>query len=532
MAKKNSFEITQVWKRYEKGVEHHRLCDLYDQSAKNYRFYEGDQWAGVQAGGEELPIYNVIQPIVKYKVASVSMNNMDIVYTPMAGVRDRERAEHLCGELNHYAAKQWERLKMYSLMWELNKASHIAGDAYLYFYDETGAQLIDNTNIYLSDEQNPDLQEQKYILISERRFVSDVKKEARENGVPQDQIDLVVEDDDTEDQIGLEHTQEVDADEGKCTSILMLEKREDGVWFSRSTRNVVYEPAQNTTLSRYPLVSLICEGKKGSSRGIGAVKTLIPNQIAINKTLFRRDMAVKLSAFPRLAYDASRIENIEDLDKAGVKIAVRGQGASAIHDMVSYLNPAPISGDARILSEELMTRTKELAGAGDAALGQVDPEQASGTAIQAVRDQAAIPLNEQVARYRQAVEDVARVWFDMWATYHPDGLLIEYEQDGMIQSELLPGEELRELEVDVRIDVSPSNPISRYSQELELRNLFQMGAITLEELTEMLDESSALPKNKLRQVLSERKRAEMQALAAPQGLPPMTGGMQDEMPML
>ena len=38
--------------------------------------------------------------------------------------------------------------------------------------------------------------------------------------------------------------------------------------------------------------------------------------------------------------------------------------------------------------------------------GQIDPTQASGTAIIATRDQAALPLNEQVARYRQFVEDV------------------------------------------------------------------------------------------------------------------------------
>lgn len=76
-------DATEIWKKYRKGVEHHQRAGLYDKTRKAYRFFEGDQWAGVESGGEALPQYNIIQPVVEHKTASVAMNGMAINYSPM-----------------------------------------------------------------------------------------------------------------------------------------------------------------------------------------------------------------------------------------------------------------------------------------------------------------------------------------------------------------------------------------------------------------------------------------------------------------
>ena len=138
-----------------------------------------------------------------------------------------------------------------------------------------------------------------------------------------------------------------------------------------------------------------------------------------------------------------------------------------------------------------MSQTRELAGAGNAALGQVNPEQASGAAIIAARDQAALPLNEQIADFRQFIEDVAAIWFELWAVCCPVPLGLPPWQ--------ISAEELGKLRVEIRIDVAPNSPLSHYAQEQALEKLFDRGAISFEEYVEALDENATAPKSKLEQ---------------------------------
>ena len=166
-----------------------------------------------------------------------------------------------------------------------------------------------------------------------------------------------------------------------------------------------------------------------------------------------------------------------------------------------------MSPDAQALAQELVQQTRDLAGAGDAALGQVNPEKASGAAIIAARDQAALPLNEQIADFRQFVEDVASIWFELWSAYYPAEL-----SRGVYA---LSGEQLRRLRVEIRIDVSPNRPYSRYAQEQALENLFQQGVITFEEYVAALDENAAAPKQKLEDILKNRQRVGGQRDAGP-----------------
>ena len=165
-----------------------------------------------------------------------------------------------------------------------------------------------------------------------------------------------------------------------------------------------------------------------------------------------------------------------------------------------------MSTDAKNLSDELVDRTKDLAGAGDSATGSVDPTQASGTAIIAVRDQAALPLNEQIATYKQFVEDLALLWFDIWVAYNPNGLTIEMEDGESGESEYrIPVEVLESMKVNVRIDVSQNNPFSKFAQEQALENLLAAQQISFEEYVKSLDDDAAVPKGKLQDILDERQ---------------------------
>lgn len=531
-------EVTDIWEKYQRSLAYLQGKGLIKQTDENWNFYLGNQWKGLRSGDEKMPQLNFIKGIVKYKTAVVAQNSMAVNYSDMDGNAENGK---VCDLLNKHFAKHWEKGKMDAASWDLIKSACIAGDAYLFYgtADTTKPQRIPNTNVFLSDEQNQDLQKQKYIMIYERLFLSDIKKTARENGLSKEEVESITSDEPSLDLVGNKAELRGSAEDGKCSCILYMSKDEEGiVHICRSTKTVIYAPDMvlmptnsegetiGTGLRSYPIISFVWEKAPGSARGNSEVKSLVPNQIELNRTLARRSMAVKMTAFPRIAYDENAIQNPEALDKVGASIAVKGGNAQNINQMIAYLNAASISGDAKLLSDELMHTTRELAGAGDSATGQVDPTKASGAAIIAVRDQSTLPLNEQIAAYKQFVEDVALLWFDIWVAYNPNGIAVETEEDGEDVRSMIGIEQLENMKVSIKVDVAPDNPWSKFSQQQTLDNLLGSNHISFEEYVELLDDSASVPKGKL-QVLLEKRMANEAQMEETQGLEGMANEMQN-----
>lgn len=520
----NADQVTEIWRKYEKCRDYLDQKRLVDRTDECWRFYLGDQWHGLESDGERLPSLNFIKPTVKYKVGVVSQNLMTANYSPMGETSEEEIK--MCEMLNEHFRRTWEKGKMDSGLWEIAKAAAIQGDAHLFYgtSDLTSPQVIPNVNLMLANEQESEIQKQKYILIYERRMVSDIRREARENGIPAERIETIVNDDETQDQIGeVREIKQESSTDGKCSSILYLYKDEAGIVHRcRSTKTCVYQPdtaiagrdAEGNPvggLTSYPIVSYVWEKRPNDARGQSEVEALIPNQIEVNKTLARRSVAVRLCAFPRIAYDAQSVANPDALDRVGTKIKINNTSSRNISEMISYLNPTSMSGDAKQLSDELLHTTRELAGAGENAVGNTDPTKASGAAIIAVKNQNEIPLNENVSIKAQFIEDLALLWFDMWVAYNPNGLEIRLKgEDGQERVEVIPAERLAELKVDVRVDVSQANPFSKLAKEQALENMLLQQRISFEEYLEALDDDSNVPKAKIQDIL--KKRQEQQKL--------------------
>lgn len=532
MAKKEGKFQTEIWNKYEKCKKYAEKKNIVQKTEKNWNFYIGDQWKGLESGGETLPKFNFIKPTVQYKVSVVAQNAMTAVYSDMSM---RDDLKDVYDSLNKFWQQCWEKAKMNDSAWKLLKNAAVQGDAYTYWPDGdtlSPPQILPNTSVYLSDENIENIQEQRFIIVRERWDLAAVKKLAKENGVAAKDIALIEPDEEKENQIY--NKTEV---EDKVTVLLYMEKDENGVVKTgRATETCVIEPLDMKIrkngneeiigkLEVYPIIPYVWESVPNSARGIGEVEQLIPNQLELNKTLARRSMAVKMGAYPRLAYDANAIDNPEDLDKVGAAIAVNGGGAQSINQMIAYLNPANISSDALKLSDDLLQITKDLAGASDYALGNINPEQASGTAIIAVRDQAQVPLNEQTARYKQWVEDVSLLWMDLWIVFNENGISFEYEDEyGNVSPVTITQDQLRQLKPMVRIDVSPDNQWTKLAEQQSLDSMLQLDKITLEEYAEMTPENSSVPKQKLLQVIGKRKQQEQQMMMQQQQMMQMQGG--------
>lgn len=531
---------TVIWQHYEKGVDHHRKMNLYSDTETFYNMVEAEQWRGIESGNEKLPFHDFISGVVEHKTAMVAMNLMTINYSPMNTGPDQAMYRDACELLNQYASSKWELTKMDTTDWDMVHAACVTGDSYLFFYNSNlDHQIIDRTNIYFADEQERDIQKQKRVIIYERRMVDDVKEEAKANGIDEQEITQIVADDDT-DTLPDVAKQEVENDK-KCSCLLCIEKKSDGIYISRSTQSVIYQPEERIDgLTLIPIAKMVWFPKRGSSRGIGEVKRLLSNQIQSNKLLYRRQESIKMSAFPKPVANIEMITNPDDASKVGVMMKIKGI-TSKISDAFTYVSPQPATHEPKQLQDEFIQLSKDLANAGDNATGNINPERASGAAIIAVRDQQAIATTKQQAYHKQFIEDVAAIWLDTWIAYNPNGLEIPLEEDTDEGTQLaiqqIPAEVLQNLQAQIRIDVSPTNPYSKYANQQQIDNLVNLpwfeDSARLQEYHDLLDDDSPI-KGKLKDLLEDRKaileeQAMMQEQSESQRL---TGQLEQAMGMI
>lgn len=510
-----------IWREYERGVNYLDTYDYVNRANECYRFYNGDQWEGLKTDGQRFAQYNIIAPIVDYKTSVVNANGNTIYYTCDESGEKYERGAEVCDKINSYAMQTWEKLKMDSKLWGLTKNAAITGESYLYFFYENGYihdREIHGINIFFADEQQVDIQKQKYVIIAQRLMASDVKAEAKQNGVSKDDIELIVPDNETQNQIGSEAKTEIAQEEtdGKLICLIKFYKKDGQVHFVKSTKNVIYR--KDTVidgLRYYPIARQMWDVKEGGARGAGVVYSLIANQIEINLNVARVSLGLKNLTFPNLVYDTTKMteKGIADIGKVGTSIGVNGI-AGNVGDLITYITPPGIPPQVTQFIEQMMATTRELSGASDAVTGQINPERASGAAILAVRDAAALPLTEKVSNQKQFIEDVARIWLDMWIAYNPEGLTVRYEEDGQYFEEIVDTQLLREMQISVKIDVSPANPFSKFAQEQTLLNFMTNGIITFEEYVAALEDDASAPKSKLIKILEERQK--MQAMQGEQ----------------
>lgn len=505
--------VEELWQKYQQGLDRGRLSGRFNDAEKCWRFFEGDQWNGIKStDGAQLPFYNIIRPVVNYKKARIAMNAKTITFSlderDPAGVMDA---------INEQVKNAWEFGKLDDRCWEMVETAMVGGDAYLYFPHgssfaqteklcrcndrRTFSQILDGCHVFLGDEEEQELQNQPYIIIEERKLTEQVRREAKENGISADEINNIMPDERSEADVTTDDAARAQRATQYSTSLLYMERTEEGIRFCRLVKDLIYQPFRVIKgLQYYPMVSYVVNRQKGSARGLGEVKQMIPNQIEINKTLVRRSEAVKRLAYPKLIYNSAFIVNPGDLEVSGASIEI-GEGINVddVFKKVGYLQAPHVSGDATDLENELIANTKELAGAGDAALGNINPEQASGAAITAVQDQADIPLNREIAAFHQMIEDIAIVWYHLIIAYNPQTYA---GKDRSVGRAMLEG-----LCPKLEINVSSTIPDTVTARINTLYNLLGQQFITFEEFMELAGSDSNIPVEKLKAMREEQEKA-------------------------
>lgn len=515
---------TQIWDLYERGRNYNRLKNLYSDTDRNYRMYNGNQWEGLKISGIEPIQLNIIKPIVKYKVGIINNNLYQPVYSAenFENKDFKEVAIKTCELLNKLANKVWEKDNMDYKTRSMSKNSAINDECPIYVdYDEENNmptnEILSKNDVLYGNENDSDIQNQPYILIKHRKPVINVVEMARSEGVSEEKIQYIIGDNDTFEEPGDDSKEEKD---DMVTVITKLYKENGTVHFSQATQYCDLKEDKDTGLILYPITHMLWEEKEGYSRGEGEVRYLIPNQLEINKTIMRRLISAKTTAYPQKIVDITKIQNPSAIDKIGGTIKTNGQTVDDVKKIVGMIQPAQMSSDVEKVMNELISTTRELAGAGDIATGDVNPESASGKAILAVQQASQMPVTEQTLSLKTTLEDLARIWLDMWKTYATDGLVIDYEQtnpstgEKISQPVQVPYSVLQELQASVKVDITPKSPYDKYAQELSLENMLKAGYFTAKRLAELevyvslLDDDSSMPKSKLEEAIKKMKESQ------------------------
>ena len=186
----NELKETDIWELYEKGRNYNRLKNLYSDTDKNYRMYNGNQWAGLKISGIEPIQLNIIKPIVKYKICVINENEFMAVYSAenFENKEVKEVANKTCELLNKLAAKTWEKNNMDYKTRAISKHSAINDECPIYVdYDEETnlpiVEILSKNDVYYGNENDSDIQSQPYILIKHRKPVINAIEMARLSGV-------------------------------------------------------------------------------------------------------------------------------------------------------------------------------------------------------------------------------------------------------------------------------------------------------------------------------------------------------------
>ena len=446
--------------------------------------------------------YNVIKRIGDYKMAVVGAQPVSVRFSAegvpvtaashalVEGYRNALRqgqhpetlpataaAQAMAAALTDYFATTAKRLKLEDLKQRVLRNAYISGTGVLYTYwDEsirTGlyadeartvpicgditAEVLDIEQVYMGDLSVEDIQQQPYILIAQRRPVAEIRRLAKAHGC--------------------RRYGEIKGEDGHATLLTRFWKEWDekgavAVRCQQVCGAVTVREAWSLGVKLYPLTAFRWEEKRHQCYGESEIPYLIPNQIAINRTISAGVWAVMMMGMPMMLVNGDVVTGPITNDPGQI-IPVYGSGEE-VRDAVRYVDPPAFSAQLDANVQGLIRDTMTQAGVSTTLLGDVEPHNTS--AIIAVREASLMPLTMMQNRFYTFLEDVARVWAEFWmAMYGNRGLKIAEEQGVWYMP--FDGAVCRDLLLSIAVEAGSGEAYSESRTVETLDNLYNHGVI-------------------------------------------------------
>ena len=497
-------EPLQIWKEYQKIQEYLTQKNLFDIVKTNEKFYDGEQWDDLSKDNNmPKPVVNILQRVVKYMVATLSTNEVAVSITPFSESEDDlNKIKPIAEEIEKVI--ETAKIKEDSKLAIRNGA--VDGSAYmLQLFDEsidTGQavkgrivnKLIDNTNVYFGNPYSNDLQGQPWIIVAFRQHVGQVKEEAKKLEVPQDLIDDIKADTDT--------NQANDDSEELCTVLIKYFKKDGRVWFTKTTQNVVLKKPQELGYKRYPISCFGWDPVKNSYLYNSPLTAVIPNQVFINKCYAIAQMYGLQSAFPKIVYDKNKVQIDKFLNSTGPHAV---SGLDMMGKFLDFIKIPDFSNNILALLESTINQTKECMGVTDAALGNVNPDNTS--AIIALQESSNMPLEIQRQEFYEFWEDTVRNILEVMSCHYGVRDVIT-EVDGEKTLATVDFNRLQTINFEVNVDIGNASQFSEVAQMNTLDKLFQSQIIDAITYVDSVPSKYMPNKGKIQQYLTRKAEEE------------------------
>lgn len=498
-----------IWQEYQRGIDYNNEIALYEQVHTNENFFHGRQWEGLNVTSLDPLIFNVLRRVVNLFISMIVSDDIAVTARPYHGDMD-ETAQKV---LDRALESVIERTGMKAKNRYMLRNACVDGDSCFYIrFDpdrESGQRvkgdicidLIENTDIFVGNPAVDDIQRQPYIIISMRRVVDEVRREAVRRGMSESEAECIAPDSGDDPLDGRRRIE----DDRMVTVLLRMERTEDGIAFTKSVRNAVIMPEMVLPYRSYPVAYMSWERNKNSYHGTSPITEAIPNQIAINKLYSMYVQCIKHVAFPKIIYDMTRFPNGYTAD-VGKAIGMRGNPSEAI---ITAFQAPDISAQVMALIQQMIDDTMELIGASDAALGNVKPDNTS--AIVTVQQATIAPLELVKMEFFRFVEDAVRICVDLMRVHYGSRIVCIQDDSGAQKESRFDFGDLDELSLELSVDVGSAAYWAETMQTTTNDNLLEKGIITDPILyVENIPDSQIRGKQRLLRALRQQKeQAEM-----------------------
>lgn len=563
---------TKDWQLYEAGISYNNQLDpnYYELVDANWDFYSGNQWRGLPDSDMPKPVFNIIKRVVSFFVASLTSTRAKLHYEPMMYDKDNpdpSRANDAKGAeiANKQTENLFEKWKMEFRTKDALLDAANTGDmaAHLYFdmskkpygsyrpeiKGEICFELVDGPNVFFGNANTNRTEKQPYIGLAGRESIQALKEEAERYGNDPEEIKA---DSNNKRTQGYNNRTEMQSEEsGKAEYIIIyrkvkktkktvdpmsgaeLEEEYDAIMASKSVENAYIFQDIELPLTRFPIAWNNWETQKGTMHGRAIATGMLPNQIFINRMFAMVMYHLMRAAFPKALYNADLLPQWDDA--VGSAIGIEGVGAETpLTNVATYTQPGDMSAQIIQALELAVQYTKEMLGASDAALGQIDPKNTS--AIIAVQKSSAIPLENPKTNMYEWIEDIGAIAFDMMGGYYGprpvmqevpppvDPMTGQPMMDPATMQPMGPSMQLvdydfsqfKDLWLDIRADVGESSYWSEIAAQQTLDNLLLNGHLDIIQYLERVPDDMIPQKDQLIAEIRERMQQQAAQMAAQQ----------------
>lgn len=495
---------SEIFKSYEKIREFKASLGtrgIYDQAEINERFFIGDQWNGVTTDSNrplvrnniikrigEMKLSNINNPVtvnfsadgvpetieMKERVRKIKNSMPDTI----SGIEHTEEINLIMSAMSNYFEVTSERLNFDKVRERALIDAYISGTGIIYTYwdnnvntglyldqnrtrpilGDIAVETLDVENVYFGDGSLEDIQAQPFIIIAQKLSLDKIKKEAKENG------------------INIEPKAD-ESDEQKATVLTkMFKETIDGITTVKAIRVIkegIIRPLFDMQISLYPLAKYTFLRRKNCPYGESEITHLIPNQIAINRMITASSWATMISGMPIMVVNNDVVRE-KITNDPGQIIRVSGN-VDEVASAIRYVSPPSFSANFDNASLALSSMTLNMAGANDAALGDIVPDNHS--AIIAVREAALMPMQPLKNAYFRFCEEVARIWAEFWIQKYGNRSLKINDENGTWYMPF-DADRYKNLLINARVDVGASTTTGEAQSITTLDNLLDRQIIT------------------------------------------------------